>query len=919
MKIKYLVIAVLVLFVACGGAAFAGYLSIASTLPQIMTMKDYKPLLVSEVYARGGEKIGEFYRENRTLVAYDKIPRKLIDAFLAAEDDTFFQHGGINYAAMLRAFLINLKSGKKTQGASTITQQVARSLLLSSEKTYTRKIKEILLAYKIEANLRKEDILYLYLNQIYFGQSAYGIAAAADTYFRKTVDQLSLAEMAILAGLPKAPSDYSPATNPQRAKERQRYVLQRMADVGFVKIEEAKKASAQPIKVYTAKEYKSVGPYYLETVRQMLVEELGETAVLDEGLRVYTSLDFKAQQKAQDDVQAGLRAVDKREGFRGALKNIHGAKEVDQFLLATRRSLESKQASFRIMLPEGNVQPERPLMIYHKNDISGHIITNVPDYVSIGQIVEGIVGQVDDARGMVFVRFGESQGIIAISDMDWARKPDPAINALYAPKLQRPSLALKAGDVIEVKVLAAKFDSAPPPAPKKKGAVVTQAPGSHYDDYAKLALEQMPQAEGALISFDQKSGEVIAMVGGYEFKKNVNEFNRAILAKRQTGSAFKSIVYASALDKGFTPATPIIDAPIVYDVKNENEDADPEDQKTWKPHNHGQRFGGDILVRSALARSLNIPAVKILESVGVSWVIEYAKRLGIFSPLNADLSLALGSSSLTLFEMTRAFSEIGRQGVRLRPVMIHRVMDKEGKDIATNLTLDQRFRKELGPIDKDFEEKRKAALQTGSQASRAQNKAPAAVPNTAPNTVPNAAASTPDPAKKKTPNLFFEDPEQLISPQTAYVMTTLLEAVINDPGGTAGAARAIGRPAAGKTGSTNGYFDGWFVGFTPQVATGVWVGFDSEKTLGPGEVGGRTALPIWLEYMKTVHKDLPVASFPVPQGIVFANIDAQTGKLASAASTTVINQAFIQGTEPKELSGSPQKDDPDFYKEDLNE
>ena len=895
--LKRLLIVFVLLVLVGAGAGAATFFSISSTLPQITTLKDYKPLLVSEVYARGGEKIGEFYRENRILTPYDQIPKNLINSFLAAEDANFFQHGGINYTAILRAMFRNIIAGKKREGASTITQQVARALLLTSEKTYTRKIKEILLSYKIEASLSKDEILYLYLNQIYFGQGAYGIAAAADTYFRKPLDNLTIAEMAILAGLPKAPSENSPATNPKRAKERQRYVLKNMVENAFITAEQGKVEANRPIQVYTGKEYKSVGPYFVETVRLMLVDQLGEKSVLDEGLKIYTSLDYKSQEFAQEQVQTGLREVDKRQGWRGALKNLKDEKEIEQFLLASRREQETKNTPFRVILPEGNVQPERTLAIFHKLDASNHVITNLPPYLQIGQRMDAVVTKVDDTAGLAFVRFGECQGVIPIEDMAWAHRVDLSVNSSYLPRLSKPSSALKVGDQIMVKLLAGRYEGFSAPVAKKKGAVA--APVSRgLEEFARVALDQEPLVEGALLSIDQKSGDVVAMVGGYEFKKNVNEFNRALQAKRQTGSSFKSIVYTSALDKGYTPATPILDAPIVFDTKTETDEGE-EEAHTWKPHNSHEKFGGDILIRSALARSLNIPAVKLLESVSIPWVFSYARRLGIFSPLNNDLSLALGSSSITLYEMTKVFSEIGRQGLRTRAVVIHKVLDNSGKEITNDMTLDQRFSKEYGPIEKDFDENRKAYLANKELQA--------------------AEAAITDPLKKKTPNIYFENPEQLISPQTAYVMTTLLEGVINDPGGTAGQARALGRPAAGKTGSTNGYFDGWFVGFTPHIATGVWVGFDEEKTLGTGEFGGNTALPIWLEYMKAVHKDLPVSSFAVPPGIVFANIDGQTGKLASSASTQVVNQAFIQGTEPKEISGAPSKDDPDFYKEDLNE
>lgn len=884
-------------------------MSVQSSLPNMIKIEDYKPLLVTQVFARGGEKIGEYSRENRKIIAYDKVPEKMINAFLAAEDDKFFEHSGVNYLAILRAFLVNLSKGEKRQGASTITQQVARALLLSSEKTYTRKIKEIMLAHRMEENLSKEDILYLYLNQIYFGKGAYGVVAAAETYFRKPVDKLTLAEMAILAGLPQAPSSYSPTENPQKAKARQKYVLERMATVGFITQDERKKALEEPVTVYLNDDYKQVAPYFVETLRQILTQQLGEDAVYDEGLKVYTSIDYKAQVEADKSVMEGLRALDKRQGWRGPIKNIATPEEQEQFLVATRRKLKNQKAPIRVITPEGNVVTEGPISLFHKKDAKGAIISNVPDYVAKDQIVDGLVTKVDDAHGLVTVRFGEAQGLIDISEMGWARKFDTSVNSLHQQKIQKPSVALKVGDVILVRVTGDKFatDRFNKDVAEKKKLGKGKLPDGYPnpEEYAHLMLEQQPLVEGGLLSFDQKSGEVIAMVGGKEFIRNKNEFNRTLQAKRQTGSSFKTIIYASALDKGFTPATAIQDAPIVYESKNEDDDKEgqEEDVKVWKPHNHGQKFTGDILFRTALIRSLNIPAVKVLEGVGVPWAVDYARRLGVFSPLNQDLSLVLGSSSLTLYEMTKVFSHFGRLGKRIRPIIVHKVLDKNGKALVENITLDKRFEKEITEIDTQFEERRKTYLEQ------------AAAPQ------PTADGQAPQPPQKpKGPQIFFEDPDQLISPQTSYVMTTLLSGVINEEGGTGGAARALARPVAGKTGSSNGYVDAWFVGYTAQIATGVWVGFDEEKTLGLGEVGGRSALPIWVDYMKAAHKDVPTEDFAVPPGIVFANIDNQTGKLASASSTRVVKQAFIHGTEPTAASQAPtREDETEFLKKDLTD
>lgn len=886
--------------------------SVTSSLPQIMKVTDYKPLLVSEVYARGGERLGDFSREIRKLTPIEKIPKRLIDSFVAIEDRQFFEHTGINYLAIARAALANFTSGRTKQGASTITQQLAKQLFLSPERTYTRKIKEALLAKRLEENLSKEEILYLYLNQIYFGSGAHGVEAAAEIYFRKKLDELTLGEMAVIAGLPQRPSDYSPIENPRLAKGRQREVLNALAATGKITQEEADKAFNEPITVYLRRDYKEVAPFAVETIRQMLVAKLGEDKVLDEGIKIYTTIDFKQQQAAQEQVREGLRQVDKRQGYRGPIKKIENTEEQNKFLLSVRDALIKDKAPIRVVTPEGNIQGERPLEIFHKKDAKGAIVGNLPDYLPTGKTAEALVTRVDDELGLVYLRVAEAEAILDISDMSWARKPDPTIKADNAPKLAKPSLAVKAGEVILVKVMNNQFgDGLTPERDKELHAKIAalkkanpKFTAPNFAAFAQVALEQEPIVEGSLIAFDLKTAETVAMVGGYDFK--TSKFNRALQAKRQTGSIFKSIVYAAALDKGFNPATPVFDSPIVYEGEASTVEGQDTDIKKWKPHNHGEKFAGDVLFRSALVRSLNIPTVKILESVGVPWVIDYTRRWGVFSPLNADLSLGLGSSSLTLYEMTRVFSQFGRMGKRLRPLLVHKVTDRDGNVLLTDLGLDAFFEKELAPIEQEYEQKRLAALEELKSK---------------PEATPAAADGKPEAAKaNEKPKIYFADPEQVMTPQTAYVITSLLQAVVSDDGGTAARARSLGRPVAGKTGTTNGYIDGWFVGYTPGLAAGVWVGFNEEKTLGPGEVGGRTALPIWIEYMRSALGDSPGQNFPVPSGIVFANIDEQTGKLASASSRSVVNQAFIQGTEPKEQSGAPsQQDDTDFYKQDLTE
>lgn len=879
------------------GAIIVGgiVMKLNSELPELIGIADYKPLLVSEVFDRNGKKFGEFFREKRILTPYDQIPKNVVNAFVAAEDDSFFKHNGINYIAIVRAMLANLKSGKKSQGGSTITQQVARSLMLSSEKTYTRKIKEVLLTWKMEEVLKKEEILFLYLNQIYLGQGAHGVGAAAQVYFRKDLKDLTVPEAAILAGLPQAPSRYSPIHNPAAAKERQRYVLHRMGEVGFISDSDAEKFAEEPVKLYVWQNFKELAPSFLETVRQMLVTEIGEELVLDRGIKVYTGLDLDKQVKAQEEVQKGLRALDKRQGYRGPLKNITEPTQVAEFLLETRNKLMDEASPERILKADGTFDPRGPLNLTGKDD-KGNPMPVLPSFIPLNKIVEGVVTKVDDNSGLVFVRFAENKGLIDLESMSWARKPDPNVRSTDA-LIKKPSAALKVGDVVQVKVVAPEFKSERIDkliAEHKKKPAKGKAPPKalelpDFKTHVKLELEQEPLVEGALLAIDQKTQDVISLVGGYDFARS--KFNRAWQAARQTGSAFKAFVYLSALDKDYTPATPIIDAPVVYEEQEEGQDPGQEPEtKTWRPKNNANKFSGDILFRNALIKSLNVPTVKIIEKVGVDWAAQYARRLGIFSPLNMDFTLALGSSGVTLYEMTRAFGTIGRMGQRLSPVLIRKVLDADGKEIATNITLDNRFKTELSRIDEDFEQRRQQYLTDAEFA-------------------------------KKQPPIFFPDKNQVIRPATAYVLTTILQGVIDEAGGTGGAARALGRPVAGKTGTTSAFYDAWFMGYTPDIVTGVWVGFDEEKSIGKGEVGGKAALPIWLEYMKVAHEGLPPRGFPVPDGVVFANIDNETGQLVNSSSKSVVRQAFIDGTEPGNVQTPQQSIEQDkaFYKEDMSE
>jgi len=892
------IIGVLVLFIVlgCTGAYFF-LKSVKETLPKIESIKDYDPLLVSQVFDRNNKKIGEFSFQRRILIPYEKMPKNLINAFLAAEDDQFFHHSGINFQAILRATFANIKAGKSVQGGSTISQQVAKTFFLSAEKTFLRKIREALLALQIEDKLKKEEILYLYLNQIYFGQGAYGVEAAAQNYYRKSVAQLTLSEMAILAGLPKAPSSYSPVHNSVRAKERQVYVLRRMADVGFITKEESEKAIQEPIRLYINENYDEYAPHFLEAVRQILRDNVGEDLVFKSGLNIYTSLDLDKQRQAQQAVEVGLKKLDKRQGFRGPIKKITDPNQQLTFIKELRKKIIINSTPVRTILHDGKfaeIASEKP------NTAGGG---NLPSFLKMNETYEGIVESVDDNDGLVIVKLPDAEGIIPMETMTWARIPDTTKKS-ENNQIQKPSQALSPGDVIQVKIVSAKFEVKVKKSVPKNGKFSVSSIPKNYDKYLNLELDQTPLVEGALISFDQDTEDILAMVGGYKFERKKNEFNRAIQAARQSGSIFKSIVYASALDHGYNPSSLIMDVPLVYEEKvsksqgTESSESDNEGQeeetKIWKPANHSKTFSGEITFRNALVRSLNAPAVKVVEDVGVKWAIDYSQRMGIFSPLNQDFTLVLGSSSVTLYEMTKVFSQFGRMGKRIRPRIILAIKDRLGNTIKDEISLDVRFEKEIKGLDNQFASRREEFKKIAD---------------------PSIIASD----KKPDKHFFFNDPEQLIDPKTAYVTTSLLKGVVEDPNGTGARAKALGREVAGKTGTTSGYFDAWFIGYTPQVATGVWVGFDKEQSLGLGEVGGHSALPIWLSYMKDVHQNLPEMTFPVPEGIVFVNIDGDTGKLASAHSKRILKQAFVEGTEPSTTSTDLSEDKNNFYKQDLNE
>jgi penicillin-binding protein 1A len=854
------------------------YWHFSKGLPQIINVADYRPLGVTRILASGaGEKeekveIGEFYKERRYIIPYEKLPEHVVRAFISAEDDRFFEHSGINILSMIRASIANFKAGHVVQGGSTITQQVAKSLLLTPERSYDRKIKEIILASRIEQNLSKQQILYLYLNQIYLGHGAYGAQAASRMYFAKDISKISLAEAALLAGMPQAPGKYSPLLNPKRAKERQLYVLHRMVENKFIDQGQMMQAASEPLRIFHEDDINSkYAPYYVENIRRYLVEKYGEKAVYEDGLTVYAPVRPEVAEVAKKSIHDGLMAVDKRIGYRGPIQHLGTAGEIEKFLQTSRIKLIEKRLSFQLFLPDGRLDQIEAM----RN--AG--IQSDAELLEPGQLYQAVVTGFDNQKKTARVMIGGAKGELALAKMRWARPArDDKNPQAPRPEPSLPSRIFKTGDVIWVSVVTGP--AAPAPANASSSAAVKSealVPVSLGPNEVAVALEQKPLVQGALISLDVMTGEVLSMVGGYDYEES--EFNRASQANRQPGSAFKPVIYSSALEKGFNPASVIIDSPIVF--------KDSEGATSWKPNNYEERFYGDTTFRQALIKSRNIPTVKIVQAVTVPYLISYAKRLGMNSQFSADLSISLGSTSISLLELTKIYSLFPRLGRKLNSVLVSKIVDRDGK------VLEEVVNTSLPPVDtisaniKDLLSKENAALATGA-------------------------------TKLSFPTFpLANDPDQLLDPRVAYVMTHLMKEVVNF--GTGHEAKNLGRVAAGKTGTTNDSVDAWFVGFTPNIVTGVWVGFDNSKSIGPGETGARAALPIWLNFMKTAVKTYPDIDFAVPPGIVFASIDANSGKLAAPNSSVAIKEAFIEGTQPTETSSSNSavpETQSDFFKED---
>lgn len=806
------------------GGALTGVITygvMARGLPKFRTLADYQPKVVTRVFGQEGQLIGEFFRERRAVVPYRDLPPRIVQAFLASEDDRFFDHEGIDYWGVVRAAIANLRAGRVVQGGSTVTQQVAKSLIISAEgyragtaRKLSRKVREAILARRLERNLSKEDILTLYLNQIFLGNQAYGVQAASQNYFRKNVSDLNLAEIALLAGLPQAPSRYSPFRHPERARERREYVLRRMLEEGSITEEELAGAKQTPIVVYPALDIsRSVTPYFTEHVRRELFAQFGEDTVLEQGLSVFTTVDVERYRAAEDAVYTKLRMVDKRQGYRGPLARLKGDREISRFLAAY-----------------------------------GEELKHLERYAELvgGELYLGVIQRVDRRGRALRLKVGPHDALLPLATMRWARKIDPPTR-FDRGLLEELPRSLKKGDVLLVRTTTMETIKRDRHAKDYLASIPTDS------TVQLVALEQEPNLETAVLSEDVRSGYVHAMLGGYSFDRS--EFNRALQACRQPGSSFKPIVYSAALAlKGWTPATTVLDAPVTHN--------DPKAQKRWKPGNFGGRFMGDVTLRMALQKSMNAPAVRVLQAVGVRRTIEFARRLGIKSELRSEMGLALGSSCVTMGEIVDAYRVFANYGRRVGRRFITRVLDRHGKILYDNGWPHD-------PWAGIHEKVARAVVET----------------------------SRPDP--------------RVIDRATGFLTTKLMRNVVSD--GTGTGAKSVKVPVAGKTGTTNDSFDAWFVGFTTEILTAAWVGYDDYVIpMGRYEQGGRAALPVWVAYMKKAIKK-KTGEFEPPDDIVFVRIDPKTGKRARPETPGAVTEAFREGTEPTQFVARADEASPDAF------
>jgi penicillin-binding protein 1A len=770
-----------IVFIVGVGAAAGLLWHFSKDLPDYSQLQNYEPPVMTRVHAVDGSLLAEYADERRLYLPIQAVPKLVINAFIAAEDKSFYQHPGVDITGIARAALLyaeNFGNGRRPQGASTITQQVAKNFLLTNELSLARKVKEALLALRIERAYSKDKILELYLNQIYLGLGAYGVAAASLLYFDKSVHELTLAEAAYLAALPKGPNNYNPFRRREEAIARRNYVIDRMVEDGFVKAEAGDQAKKQPlnIAVRPTGAHTFAAEYFAEEVRRYIFENYGEKKLYEGGLSVRTTLEPKMQVLARKSLTDGLVSFDEIQGWRGPVGQIDLSGDWG-VALAEVKSLS-------------DIDPWRLAVVLDVSDQSARI---------------GLQPARDPGGAVLKAR---EVGILPLDGVKWAK----AANGQGAAKpIQRVNQVLSPGDVVYVE-----------PA-KEQG---------------QFRLHQVPEISGAMVVMDPRTGRVLAMVGGFSYDQS--QFNRATQALRQPGSSFKPLVYAAAIDNGYTPSTIVLDAPLEIDMG-------PGGGGVWKPENYGGKFFGPSTLRFGLEQSRNVMTVRLAQDVGMPLIAEYAKRFGVYDNLPPYLSYALGAGETTVLRMVTAYSMLDNGGRRVKPTLIDRIQDRYGHTVYKH---DQR---ECAGCDAD------------------------------------SWHGQPEPT-------LIDHREQVIDPMTAYQITSMMEGVVQR--GTATVLRDVGKPIAGKTGTTNEEKDVWFIGFSPDIVCGVYLGYDKPRHIGRLATGGHLAAPIVRDFLKVALADKPPIPFRVPPGIKLIRVDAKTGMRASPGDTRVILEAFKPGTSP---------------------
>ncbi len=766
-------IGMLGLMVAVGGAVYAiSYYS--KDLPDYSQLKDYKPPVVTRVYAGDGRLVSEFAKQKRVFVPVEEVPDILKQAFIAAEDQNFYTHHGLDYYAIARAAMQNFKSGGIQGGASTITQQVAKNFLLSSERTYKRKIREAILALRMERALSKHRLLELYLNEIYLGEGSYGVAAASLNYFNKSMEELTIPEAAFLAALPKAPNDYHPVRRHEAGLVRRNWVVNRMVEEGYITHGQGELAKAAPLRMIKSDPTLVIdAPYFTEEVRRQLITQYGEDSLYGGGLAVRTSMDPKLQEIAVRVLREGLVEYDKRHGYRGPLENWAS---IDGWQ-------EKLQAYVR---PESMLQEWKLAVV-----------------LSVSQN-EAAIGMEDGTRGQLL-----------LEHLKWAR-PTKKGSITFGPVVTSARDVVRKGDVIMVDEVILK------------------------DETKVTGLRQIPEINGALVAMDPHTGRVLALQGGWAYTES--EFNRATQAKRQPGSAFKPFVYLPALDSGFTPATLVLDAPFVIDQGP--------GLRKWRPTNYNNEFYGPTPLRVGIEKSRNLMTVRLAEHVGMETIAEYVEKFGVMDHLALHIANCLGSGETTLLRLTTGYAQFVNGGKKITPTLIDRIQDRRGVTVFSH---DNRRCEGCGPLI-DW--------------------------------------------KQQTTPIVPDTREQISDPRTTYQMVSMLEGVVQR--GTGTRIKDLNRPLAGKTGTTNESKDTWFIGFSPDLVVGVFVGFDEPRSLGRRETGASVSVPVFKAFMAEALEGTPPMPFRIPRGVRQMQINAATGERAQPGDEKVIWEAFLVGTEPND-------------------